>query len=87
MDVFRNKLVATHIHDNHGRGDVGPVDPDEHLLPFEGNVDYARVMQKINEYSFEGALMLELNNRRYSEWSHEDFLAECYKRLKKISES
>lgn len=86
MDIFRNKMVATHIHDNHSRGDEAVGSPDEHLMPFEGTVDYERMMRKLDEYSFEGALVLEINNRRYPEWTHEKFLSECYERLKKISE-
>ncbi len=86
MDIFRDKMVATHIHDNHGRGEKAEGSPDEHLLPFEGTVDYERVMRKLDEYSFGGTLMLEVNNCRYSHWSQEKFLAECYERVKKISE-
>lgn len=86
MDIFRNKLVATHIHDNHGRGDEAIGDPDEHLLPFEGTMDYARMIRKFDEYSFRGALILEVSNSRHLEWSNEEFLATCYERIKKISE-
>jgi sugar phosphate isomerase/epimerase len=30
---MRERVVSTHIHDNHG-------DKDEHLLPFEGTIDW-----------------------------------------------
>ena len=30
---MRDRVVTTHIHDNHG-------DKDEHLLPFEGTIDW-----------------------------------------------
>ena len=86
MDIFRQKLVATHIHDNHGRGDDQIGDPDTHLLPFDGNMDYERMMRKLDEYNFEGALILEVNNSHHQDMSHEEFLTTCYDRIKKISE-
>jgi sugar phosphate isomerase/epimerase len=33
FDAMRDHLVSSHIHDNHG-------DKDEHLLPFEGTIDW-----------------------------------------------
>ncbi len=86
MDIFREKMVATHIHDNHGRGAEKIGDPDSHLLPFEGNLDYERMMRKLDEYNFTGPLILEVSNRRHQDISHEEFLATCYDRIKKISE-
>ena len=85
MNVFREKCLTTHIHDNHGR----PADPmgdgDEHLLPFEGDVDYVSMMGDLDRYGYEGALNLEVSNARYQDMSHKDFLRECYERLDKIS--
>ena len=86
MDIFRKKMIATHIHDNHGRGDDAVGSPDEHLLPFEGTVDFEKMMRKLEKYSFDGALILEVNNSRHLEWSQEEFLNSCYERLKKIAE-
>ncbi|MBE6552987.1 MAG: sugar phosphate isomerase/epimerase [Ruminococcaceae bacterium] len=88
MDIFRNKLVATHIHDNHGRGDEAIGDPDTHLLPFDGTFNYEKMMRKLDEYNFEGALVLEVGNSRecYAQWTAEEFLATCFERIKKISE-
>ena len=33
FDAMRERVVTTHIHDNHG-------EKDEHLLPFEGTIDW-----------------------------------------------
>ena len=33
FELMRDRIVTTHIHDNHG-------DKDEHLLPYEGNIDW-----------------------------------------------
>lgn len=85
MDIFLNKMIATHIHDNMGRGDAKDCDPDLHLLPFDGNVDYEHVMRKLDQYGFEGALVLEVGNSRHLHLSHEEFLQTCYERILKIS--
>ena len=84
--MFRKKLIATHIHDNHGRGEETVGDPDSHLLPFEGNFDYAKMMRKLDEYEYAGALTLEVGNDRHKELSPEEFLQTCFERLQKISE-
>ena len=86
MDIFRRKLAATHIHDNLGRGEEAVGSPDLHLLPFEGNVDYARIMRKLDEYDYTGSLILEVSNDRHPDMTPEAFLATCYERLKKLSE-
>ena len=86
MDHFLDKVLTTHIHDNFGRPDDPNGDGDLHLMPFEGNIDYARCMSDINKYGYKGALVLELKNTRYENMTNEEFLATAYERLKKISE-
>ncbi|MBQ2734502.1 MAG: sugar phosphate isomerase/epimerase [Clostridia bacterium] len=86
MDVFGKRMVATHIHDNMGRGENREGDPDLHLLPFDGNIDYTAMMRKLDEYHFEGPLILEVSNRRYPDVDPRAFLADCYERIRKISE-
>ena len=90
MDIFQNKMIATHIHDNTSRPDYDEsFDPDYHFLPFDGTMDYERMMRDFDKYGFEGALVLEVNNvvkPEYKEMTHEEFLATCYARIKKISE-
>lgn len=86
MDIFREKMIVTHIHDNHGRGPEKIADTDTHLLPFEGNLDYEKMMRKLDEYNYQGSLTLEVANDRYKDLSHEEFLATCFERIKKISE-
>lgn len=87
MDIFTYKVVATHIHDNMGRGREKVGDPDTHMLPFDGNFDYSAMMRKLDEYEFEGALMLEVfNHTVYQSMTADEFLSTCYDRIKKISE-
>ena len=87
MDIFRGKLLTTHIHDNFGRPEDPKGDGDVHLMPFEGNVDYERCIADLDKYNYEGALVLELSNVKYEEtMTNEEFLKKAYESLKKISE-
>lgn len=40
LERFGHRLIATHVHDNHGT-------EDDHLLPFEGCIDWDRTMKAI----------------------------------------
>jgi sugar phosphate isomerase/epimerase len=85
MDIFCDKLVCTHIHDNYGRTDGKNNDPDLHLLPFEGNTDYQHCIDKLDEYGYTGPLTLELSHSTYAHLSPEDFLKTCYERVQRIN--
>ena len=88
MDIFTTKTCCTHIHDNMGRPfDDKTNDFDVHMLPFDGTYDYEQMMRKLDEYGYSGSLMLEVGRNRpeYLAMSHEEFLATCYERIKKIS--
>ena len=86
-DIFTYNICATHIHDNMGRGREKVGDPDTHMLPFDGNCDYKKMIEKLDEYEFEGPLMLEVfNHTIYNSMTPEEFLETCYDRIKKISE-
>jgi sugar phosphate isomerase/epimerase len=86
MDIFTDRVVTTHIHDNQGflkdyKGEI-----DFHLVPFEGNLDYQHVMNKMDEYGYRGGLILEVSNGRYLDMPHDEFLSMCFERLKRISD-
>ncbi len=55
MDHFGDRLVALHIHDN-----SCIYNADDHLLPFDGKIDYSVPAKKIAESGFTGTLMLEV---------------------------
>lgn len=87
IDIFRYDIIATHIHDNMGRGREEVGDPDTHLLPFDGNFDYEKMIRKLDEYEYSGSLMLEVfNHSEYKSMDPKDFISTCYDRIKKISE-
>lgn len=89
LDIFTDKLVATHLHDNPGRPFADKTnDFDYHLLPFDGTYDYAQMMRKLDEYGFGGALTLEVYHTAcedYKQMRAEEFLATAYDRVKRIS--
>jgi sugar phosphate isomerase/epimerase len=40
FEIMRDRIVTTHIHDNHG-------ETDEHLLPFEGTIDWEAALKLV----------------------------------------
>ncbi len=85
-DIFRSRMAFTHIHDNLGRDKNNPMgDPDMHVLPFDGNIDYARMMRKLDEYDYRGSLMLEVSSHPYPGVEPDAFVADAYSRIEKIS--
>lgn len=53
FEVMRERVVTTHVHDNHG-------DEDEHLLPFEGTIDWDAGLQMIAEAPLALPVVMEL---------------------------
>jgi sugar phosphate isomerase/epimerase len=53
VETLSGVLVATHVHDNHGRR-------DEHLAPFEGSIDWTGALMALQKIGYEGTMMLEL---------------------------
>ena len=53
LEILRGKLDVLHIHDNHGVR-------DEHLLPFDGSVDWQDVADGIKKADFGGILDVEV---------------------------
>ncbi len=53
IDVVSGEMVTTHVHDNRGRR-------DDHLVPFEGRIDWATGLMSLQKVGYEGALVFEL---------------------------
>jgi sugar phosphate isomerase/epimerase len=53
VETLAEVLVATHVHDNHGRA-------DEHLAPFEGTIDWTGALMALQKIGYDGMMMLEL---------------------------
>jgi sugar phosphate isomerase/epimerase len=53
IDVVSGEMVTTHVHDNRGQR-------DDHLVPFEGRLDWATALMSIQKVGYDGALVFEL---------------------------
>jgi sugar phosphate isomerase/epimerase len=53
IETVSEHFVTTHVHDNRGR-------IDEHLVPFEGTIDWAGALTAIQKVGYEGPLMFEM---------------------------
>jgi sugar phosphate isomerase/epimerase len=56
FDIMRSRVVTTHVHDNHG-------DKDEHLLPFDGTIDWEKALALIAGTEESLPIVLELKEQ------------------------
>ncbi len=82
MPLFGDKLVYTHIHDNFSRpgGDL-------HMIPFDGNIDYAKVARHLKTHNYSGTLTLEVIPQvweGYKGVSREAYYRKAYEAIIKI---
>ena len=81
LDFWAEKVVCTHLHDN-----CGEYDCDDHKLPFEGVVDFAYVMDRLNKAGYNGSLMLEVPHTIYPNLTKQEFFKKAYDCAKKLSQ-
>lgn len=76
---FKNKIMCIHLHDNNGK-------KDEHLLPFDGNLDFDKVLNGLNSANYDSYLTLELcyRNEYLNKMSIDEFYKEGYERGLKL---
>jgi len=56
--TLRERIAAAHLHDNQG-------DTDEHLLPFEGAIDWAQTMRDLRARDEQIPVLFEVNSERH----------------------
>lgn len=56
IPLFGERLGALHIHDNSCRQDS-----DDHLIPFDGDIDFDIVAKDLAKSGYNGTVMLEIN--------------------------
>ena len=56
--TLHERIAAIHVHDNHG-------EKDEHLLPFEGEIDWAQTIGDFRSAEIQFPLLFELNGERH----------------------
>ena len=90
---YGNKILAIHLHDNLMDWSYGyDWTRDLHRLPFDGKIDYNKVMTKLSATNYEDVIMLEVHKescgepRIYNKLSDIEFLVEAKKRAQKLAE-
>jgi sugar phosphate isomerase/epimerase len=53
IETVSGHLLTAHVHDNRGRS-------DDHLVPFEGTIDWAGSLTALQKIGYDGALILEI---------------------------
>ena len=53
IETVSEHLVTTHVHDNRGR-------TDDHLVPFEGTIDWPSALTAIQKVGYDGTLLFEI---------------------------
>jgi sugar phosphate isomerase/epimerase len=53
IETLAEHVIATHVHDNHGRA-------DEHLAPYLGGIDWGMALMSMQKIGYEGIYMMEL---------------------------
>ncbi len=81
MPIFGNRLDVVHIHDNFCK-----FNGDEHLLPFDGCIDFDRVAKSIAEANLNNSLMLEVSNVNeiYKNTSPEEYFSKAAIAVKEL---
>ena len=80
LSKYGDKLVALHLHDNDGTG-------DQHLLPFNGTIDWGRIMKKLKSLDYKGSLALEIDAQYIDvskEYTASEYLLEAKNRAYKL---
>jgi sugar phosphate isomerase/epimerase len=53
VETVSEHLIATHVHDNRGRS-------DDHLLPFDGTIEWAGTLLAVQKIGYEGPFTFEI---------------------------
>ena len=79
LALYGHRLKALHLQDNGGSH-------NQHLLPFDGSVNWPSVMKKLKETGYAGAITLEPMNWDYSQLGIQNFLQLAFERAKKLEQ-
>ena len=92
LGKYGDRCFAIHLHDNlMDASNLNHNDRDIHLLPFDGKIDFKKVMRDIARSSYTGPVMLESKQKReafetlYANMTSTEFLQEAYKRGEKLA--
>lgn len=77
LSLFGSRLKVLHLHDNDSIN-------DQHLLPFDGTIDWPTTMKSIAETGYQGAIELEVDNSGIYSLSTPEFLRTALSRGKTL---
>jgi len=78
LPLVGDRLICTHIHDNDGIDDL-------HLIPFDGKIDWQRVMRQLKDCGYTGPLTLELRYGKFYERLPEtEFLEKSFEAVRRL---
>lgn len=76
---LKNKLFTLHLHDNLQL-------KDDHLLPFDGNLNWQKLIKNINQLNYKGNLVLETHHNKYKNLQLNEFYKNCMHGAQKTHE-
>lgn len=74
LQQYGDKLFALHLHDNDGIDDL-------HMIPFDGNINWNKIKDQIDNTYYNGAISLEVEHGRHEKYkslSAEEFLRKAF---------
>lgn len=78
FEKYINRIFAVHLHDNHSES-------DEHLLPFDGNLDWNYIINKLNKLNYNGPITMEVcYSDYYLNMDIRNYYKEAYQRGLKL---
>ena len=84
MPLFGKRLSTVHIHDNHYMKDE-----DEHLVPFDGIINFEETARLLAKFGFLGTVMLEVftsESRIYDDFSAEEYYRHAGQAAQKLAD-
>jgi len=92
MKKYGDRVIAIHLQDNlMDATDIEESNRDLHLLPFDGKIDFNKVMRNVARSSYNGPVILESKYRRekeetlYGSVPPNEFMKEAYKRGQRLA--
>ena len=80
LSKFKNRIFAVHLHDNDQSDDL-------HLLPFDGTINWEKLMKDLKDNNYNGPITLELCYRyQYLDMDIVSFYKKGYEVAKKLEE-
>lgn len=79
FEYFKNKILAVHLHDNDKTW-------DQHLIPFDGTIDWDFTINKLKECNYNGPITMEstYKEKRYLNISIQKFYQKAYNAGEKL---